>query len=205
MRAHGANWSCLSAATIDRLLAPCRVSLWKQNRFGARPGTLLGKEMPERTEHWGVHGPEWVDADAVAHCGESVDGDFCWSLTAMNVDTQWTETRAVWNRSQHNVRQRIVEIEKALAFSILGFDLRESGEFLDWHLADYFLKRSESVVFTRSRPHHKNGNARVGQKNWTQVRQLVDYGRLGDSAQARLLTHSMRRSGVSSGTFSARQ
>jgi hypothetical protein len=34
------------------------------------------------------------------------------------------------------------------------------------------------VRFTRSRAYRKNDNARVEQKNWTHVRQLVGYGRL---------------------------
>jgi hypothetical protein len=43
------------------------------------------------------------------------------------------------------------------------------------------------VAFTRSRAYRKNDNARVEQKNWTHVRQLVGYGRLADPAQAEWL------------------
>ncbi len=50
-----------------------------------------------RSEHWDVLGPGWVEADTVAHCGESMEGDFCWRLTVTDVHTQWTETRVVWN------------------------------------------------------------------------------------------------------------
>jgi hypothetical protein len=177
----------LSAATIDRLLAPCRVALGSRGRCGTRPGTLLRKQIPVRTEHWDVAGPGWVEADTVAHCGESMEGDFCWSLTVTDVHTQWTETRAIWNKGQHAVRQRVAEVEATLPFPILGFDSDNGGEFLNWHLADYFLKRPEPVAFTRSRPYRKNDNARVEQKNWTHVRQLVGYGRLADPAQAELL------------------
>ena len=104
----------ISAATLDRLLAPCRASLGSRGRCGTRPGTLLRKQIPVRTEHWDVDGPGWIEADTVAHCGESMSGDFCWSLTMTDVHTQWTETRAVWNKGQHGVRERIVEVEKAL-------------------------------------------------------------------------------------------
>jgi hypothetical protein len=85
------------------------------------------------------------------------------------------------------VRERIAEVEASLAFPILGFDSDNGGEFLNWHLAHYFLKRAEPVAFTRSRPYRKNDNARVEQKNWTHVRQLVGYGRLDNPAQAELL------------------
>lgn len=176
-----------SAATLDRLLSPCRVALGSRGRCGTRPGTLLRKQIPVRTENWDVAGPGWIEADTVAHCGESMSGDFCWSLTMTDVHTQWTETRAVWNKGQHGVRERIVEVEKALPFAILGFDSDNGGEFLNWHLADYFLGRNAPVAFTRSRPYRKNDNARVEQKNWTHVRQLVGYQRLDDPAQAERL------------------
>jgi hypothetical protein len=177
----------ISAATIDRLLAPCRASLGCRGRCGTRPGTLLRRQIPVRTEHWDVERAGYLEADTVAHCGASLAGDFCWSITLTDVHTQWTETRAVWNRGQYAVCERIGEVEKALPFVILGFDCDNGGEFLNWHLADYFLKRPVPVGFTRSRPYRKNDNARVEQKNWTHVRQLVGYGRLGEAAQAELL------------------
>ena len=68
------------------------------------------------------------------------------------------------------MRERVADVEAKLPFSILGFDTDNGGEFLNWHLRDYFLKRPEPVFFTRSRPYHKNDNARVEQKNWTHVR-----------------------------------
>lgn len=174
----------MSAATMDRLLAPCRVSMGSRGRCGTRPGTLLRKEIPIRTEHWDVEGPGWLEADTVAHCGESMAGDFCWSVTLTDVHTQWTEVRAIWNKGQYAVCQRIAEVERALPFAIKGFDTDNGGEFLNWHLADYFRLRKSVVPFTRSRPYHKNDNAHVEQKNWTHVRQLVGYGRLGEPAQA---------------------
>jgi hypothetical protein len=145
------------------------------------------KQIPVRTEHWDVSMPGFIEADTVAHCGESMAGEFCWSLTATDVHTQWTETRAVFNRGQHAVAKRIAEIEAALPFAILGFDTDNGGEFLNWHLLNYFARRRHPVGFTRSRAHRKNDNARVEQKNWTHVRQLVGYGRLENPQAAELL------------------
>ena len=177
----------MSAATMDRLLAPCRVSQGSRGRCGTRPGTLLRQQIPIRTEHWDVSGPGWLEADTVAHCGESMAGNFCWTVTLTDVHTQWTETRAVWNKGQHGVQKRIEEVEKALPFAILGFDSDNGGEFINWHLADYFAVRTKAVAFTRSRAYRKNDNARVEQKNWTHVRQLIGYGRLGKPEQAEQL------------------
>jgi len=109
--------------------------------FGTRPGTLLRSQIPVRTEHWDVSVPGYMEADTVAHCGESMAGEFCWSVTLTDIHTQWTESRAVCNRSQYAVQQRIAQIEAALPFAILGFDSDNGGEFLNWHLFDYFDKR----------------------------------------------------------------
>jgi hypothetical protein len=182
-----------SAATLDRLLTPCRVALGSRGRCGTRPGTLLRSQVPIRTEHWEVSGPGFIEADTVAHCGESMAGEFCWSITATDVHTQWTETRAVPNRGQAAVSERIAQIEASLAFPILGFDTDNGGEFLNWHLVDYFGKRPRPVGFTRSRAYRKNDNARVEQKNWTHVRQLVGYGRLEGAHVAELLDDLYRQ------------
>jgi len=151
----------MSAATMDRLLAPVKVSLGSRGRCGTRPGTLLRHQIPIRTEHWDVSGPGWLEADTVAHGGESMAGDFCWTVTLTDVHTQWTETRAVWNKGQYAVQERIAEVEAALPFAILGFDSDNGGEFINWHLADYFRLRKTAVAFTRSRAYRKNDNARV--------------------------------------------
>lgn len=177
----------ISAATIDRLLKPCRIALGSRGRCGTRPGTLLRSQIPIRTEHWDVSGPGFVEADTVAHCGESMAGEFCWSITFTDIHTQWTETRAVPNRSQSAVVGRIAHIETKLPFPILGFDSDNGGEFLNWHLFDYFKKRNRPVAFTRSRAYRKNDNAHVEQKNWTHVRQLVGYSRLEGEKVAELL------------------
>ncbi len=169
------------------------MALGSRGRCGTRPGTLLRRQIPIRTDHWEVQGPGFIEADTVVHCGMSMAGEFCWSITATDVHTQWTETRAVPNRGQAAVAERIAQIEAALPFPILGFDTDNGGEFLNWHLVDYFGKRPRPVRFTRSRAYRKNDNARVEQKNWTHVRQLVGYGRLEGSEVATLLDALLSR------------
>jgi hypothetical protein len=176
----------ISSSSVDRLLAPCRASQGARARCGTHPGTLLRKQIPVRTEHWDVSTPGFIEADTVAHCGESMAGEFCWSLTATDVHTQWTETRAVFNRGQYQVAKRIAEIDAALPFAILGLILI-TGRVSQLHLVNYFAPRRHPVGFTRSRAYRKNDNARVEQKNWTHVRQLVGYGRLEDPRAAELL------------------
>ena len=183
----------ITCSSIDRLLAPCRTSLGARARCGTRPGSLLRKQIPVRTEHWDVSMPGFIEADTVAHCGESMAGEFCWSLTATDVHTQWTETRAVFNRGQHAVAKRIAEIEAVLPFAILGFDTDNGGEFLNWHLLNYFTRRRRPVAFTRSRAYRKNDNARVEQKNWTRRASVGWLWTAGGSASCRVPQRALRQ------------
>jgi hypothetical protein len=48
------------------------------------------------------------------------------------------------------------------------------------------------VAFTRSRPYHKNDNAHVEQKNWTQVRQRLGWERLEDPQLVALINDLYR-------------
>lgn len=167
-----------SAATLDRLLKPLRVKHPHRGMCGTRPGTLLRSQIPIRTGNWDIERPGYIEADTVAHCGGSLAGNFIWSVTCTDIYSGWTATRAVWNRGQKDVLEQTREVERSLPFAILGFDSDNGGEFLNWHLADYFLKRDKPVAFTRSRPYHKDDNGHVEQKNWTRVRQLLGYDRL---------------------------
>ena len=64
-------------------------------------------------------------------------------------------------KSDKKSAKRMAEIEAALPFAILGFDTDNGGEFLNWHLLNYFTRRRHPVGFTRSRAYRKNDNARV--------------------------------------------
>ncbi len=178
----------ISPATIDRLLRPYRAKA-RRGIGGTRPGTLLKQQIPVRTTHWDVSGPGFLEADTVAHCGDSMTGDFAWSLNLTDIASGWIETRAVWGKGARGVLKEIKDIEQHLPFPILGFDSDNGTEFLNYHLLRYFTKRQKGkgVEFTRSRPYHKNDNAHVEQKNWTHVRQLVGYDRLDDSRFVALL------------------
>ena len=176
-----------SPATIDRLLKPYR-ALHKKGRCTTRPGTLLKNQIPIKTDHWDVSQPGFFEADTVAHCGNSMAGDFVYSLTFTDILSGWTENRAVWGRGSQGVLKKIEDIEEGLVFPILGFDCDNGAEFLNHHLVRYFTDRPKKpVTFSRSRPYRKNDNAFVEQKNWTHVRQLLGYERFEKPEQVGLI------------------
>lgn len=176
----------MSERTIDRLLKPVR-SKYPRRIGGTKPGSLLRKQIPIKTDQWTEDRPGFVEADTVAHCGTSLMGNFIWSLTLTDIYSGWTENAAVWNKGAAGVLAQIGQIEINLPFKILGFDSDNGGEFLNHHLMKYLQERGEPIQFTRSRPYHKGDNAHVEQKNWTHVRQLFGYYRLENAGLVELM------------------
>jgi hypothetical protein len=170
----------ISPASIDRIMQPVRRKHGSHGLGATRPNLALNFQIPIRTHHGEVDRPGYLQADTVAHGGNSVEGDFVWTLTMTDVETQWTENRAVWNKGYHGVAAAIKWIEDDLPFPILGFHSDNGGEFLNHHLWRYFRHRDEPVDFTRTRPDHKDDNAYAEQRNWTHVRQLLGYQRIED-------------------------
>ena len=168
----------MSAASIDRLLKKERARYRGKGLCGTRPGGLLKHQIPIRTDNDDVDRPGFLEADTVAHCGNSLTGDFIWSITFTDIFCQWTENRATWNKGAQGVLEQVKDVEVHLPFELLGFDVDNGSEFLCFHLWRYLLDRPRPVPLTRSRPYRKNDQAHVEQKNWTHVRQLLGYQRL---------------------------
>jgi len=169
----------ISARTLDRLLHELRVK-YKKKYCGTKPGSLLKKHIPIKTNQWNESKPGFVETDTVAHCGTTLLGNFVWSITLTDIYSGWTENAAVWNKGAYGVLKQLEIIEKRLPFSLLGFDCDNGNEFMNHHLLRYLQDRNAPIQFTRSRPYHKGDNAHVEQKNWTHVRQVFGYYRFED-------------------------
>lgn len=165
----------MSASTIDRRLAPFR----QQRGRGlstTKPGTLLKEAIAVRTfADWDEAQPGFVEMDLVAHCGDSVAGQYLQTLTATDVSTGWTECLALPQRSQKAVSAAIVALQDHLPFPLLGVDSDNDGAFINDTLQRFCEK--EHITFTRSRPYKKNDQCFVEQKNWSVVRKTIGYRR----------------------------
>ena len=168
----------ISPPTIDRILKPIRIHYTKRGRSTTKPGTLLRKQIPIKTNQWDESRPGFLEADTVAHCGDSMAGMYVNTIDFVDIATGWTEQRAVWGKGETGVLEQIQHVEKTLPFPILGFDCDNGGEFLNYHLQRHFAERKQPVQFTRSRAYHKDDNAHIEQKNWTHIRQWLGYDRL---------------------------
>ena len=172
----------MSAATIDRRLAPDRQRLRIKGRTGTKPGTLLKGQIAIRTfADWDHTRPGFTQADLVGHDGGNGAGEYAQTLTLTDVATGWTEPRALKNKAQRWVVEAIDDIRTTLPFPLFGLDSDNGSEFINRFLFDYCA--SHEITFTRGRPYRKNDSCHVEQKNWAVVRQAVGYARYDTDAE----------------------
>lgn len=169
----------ISPAQIDRILRPVRLCLPKRGLCATKPGTLLRHQVPTRDGPPDTSRPGQVEVDTVAHCADTVSGDYVNSLTFTELFSGWTENRAVWNKASHAILAQLKELETEVPFRMCGFHSDNGSEFLNWPLYEYLAGRPLKVPWTRSRAYRKNDNAHCEQKNWTHARQLLGYERFG--------------------------
>jgi hypothetical protein len=176
----------ISAATIDRVLAPERRKFALRGRCGTKPGTLLKQQIPIRTfAEWNDTRPGFVEIDLVGHEGGDACGDFCQTLDVTDVASEWTETEAVINKAQVWVFEALKAIRARLPFPLLGIDSDNGSEFINNHLLRYC--QQEKITFTRGRAWKKNDGCFVEQKNYSVVRRAVGYARYDSPRQLQLL------------------
>ncbi|GAB3248377.1 integrase catalytic domain-containing protein [Arthrobacter pigmenti] len=180
--AQAALLMAMSAATIDRKLAPERAKLIPRGRSHTKPGTLLKDQIAIRTwAEWDDAVPGFVEIDLVGHDGGNTFGEFCFTLTVTDISTGWTVNRAVRNKAAKWVFKALEHVTAAFPFPIIGIDSDNGSEFINEHLLAYCIEHE--VTFTRSRPGNKNDGAHVEQKNWSRVRELVGYMRFDTPAE----------------------
>jgi hypothetical protein len=167
----------ISPAQIDRLLKSSRVQHPKKGLATTRPGTILRHAVPTHGGPPDTSKPGSVEADTVAPCDDSTEGDYVNTLTFTELYSGWTENRAVWNKSAAAVLVQLKALETTVPYEMKDFHTDNGGEFLNWALHKHLTGRAAKMPWTRSRAYRKNDNAHCEQKNWTHVRQLFGHDR----------------------------
>ena len=174
----------MSASTLDRLLSKHRKAYWKKLRSGTRRKLGRGhirffkERVPIRRFDQSIEKPGFLEADTVAHCGESMSGQFIWTLNMTDHLTGWCEQRAVWHKDPSFGLQAVCNIQSVLPFKMWGLHSDNGMEFLNSIFVDHFAHPDSDVIYTRGRPYFKQDQARVEQKNFTHVRKILGYERL---------------------------
>jgi hypothetical protein len=132
--------------------------------------------IPVRSGDWDTAPTGTLQIDTVAHCGNTVAGEFIYTVNSTDVPTLWGSRRAQWNKGQEVTVASMDYMEKDIPFSVGEWHPDSGSEFINWHCYDWCKNRD--VRLTRSRPNHKNDNCFVEERNGHVVRRWVGYARL---------------------------
>lgn len=155
----------MSSATMDRYLEKTRDAARPRGTVPTRPaGELLRNSIAIRKAGDELDGlPGNVEADTVAHCGPSARGEFCRTLTVVDIATGWTENASCRNNAFVNFSKAEKTIEGRMPFRIRPYDTDNGSEFINRDLIAWLQERD--IEQTRSRPYRKNDQATVESRN----------------------------------------
>ena len=121
----------VSASTIDRLLRRYKDSGLRRPFSTTKPGSLLKSSIPIRTfAEWEESSPGFIEMDLVAHCGDTTEGFYLNTLSAVDIATGWVECQVVWEKGQERVGGAGHKMSRSLPFRLLGLDSDNGSEFI---------------------------------------------------------------------------
>ena len=171
----------VSPATVDRLLRPWRTHRRRQPLRASAASPSLKSRVPIRTwSQWQGVRPGSLQADLVLHCGESTDGFYLTTLTAVDVATGWVELQAVWGMGKERVGGALQHVRGRLPFALKELHTDNGSEFINHVLVPWCLR--QKISLTRGRSYRKNDQAYVEQRNWLAVRRHVGHDRYNSKA-----------------------
>lgn len=164
----------MSISTVKRRIEKMEKEGGRKGRSMTKP-SILKEVIPIRRGPWENPEPGKGEVDTVAHCGHTLWGDFAYTVQYTDVATIWTCLSGQWNKSEQATQAGIERIRQRLPFELLAIDPDSGSEFINWLLKGWCDERK--IEMTRTRPYMKNDHARIEQKNYTNIRGFVGYGR----------------------------
>jgi hypothetical protein len=181
----------ISAATIDRILAPVRQEPGGRGRRRRSPLSEIRRAVPIRTyADWNDPPPGFFEADLVSHSGPLTSGSFAQTLVLTDIASGWTECAPLLFREQQLLVEVLTVLRGVMPLPILGFDTDNDTVFINETLKTWC--EAAGVAFTRSRPYRKNDQAHIEQKNGAVVRRMVGYRRFEGLAATEALANLYR-------------
>lgn len=139
-----------------------------------RSGPLL-KSVPVFFGSWSNKGPGYGQIDTVVHSGPKLMGTMAYTVNYVDVATYWQEPVAQLDKTDQATLASIQAIAKRLPWPLKGLHPDSGSEFINQASVGWCKKRR--IELTRSRPHKKNDNCYIEQRNLVVVRKYVGYER----------------------------
>ncbi len=172
----------MSSSTCDRLLNKrhrAQSDLLPRHKEPA-PASLKSQVPVKTWSEWkDVHAGS-LQADLVLHNGESSEGFYLTTLTAIDVASGWLELQPIWGIGRTRVGTGMHLIRQRLPFPLVALHTDNGAEFINHILVPWCAR--EKIALSRGRPYKKNDQAWVEQRNWQSVRRHVGYERYSSQA-----------------------
>lgn len=136
----------------------------------------LKEVIPVRRGPWENPKPGRGEIDTVAHCGNTLEGHFAYTLQYTDVSLLWCFLEAQESKEKIPTVQSMERILKRTPFVLDWIDPDSGSEFINWSLYDWCQKNK--IIMTRIRPGEKNDHGRIEQKNDKNVRKWAGYIRI---------------------------
>jgi hypothetical protein len=176
----------ISAATIDRLLKPERAKRRLKGIAHTKPSSLLKSSIPiVISSELPVGEPGYYQLDLVGHDGGNPNGQFAFTLNAVELFSGWVEPRILLNKAQRWSKEALKSIQIASPLPLKGLHSDNDSAFLNEPLQRWCA--TQSIPYTRARPYHSNDTCYVEQKNYNIVRQAVGYARYETPEEVQLI------------------
>ena len=131
--------------------------------------------VPIRMDGWNEAETGVIQVDTVAHCGDTVAGDYAFTVNGTDVATLWGSHCAQWNKGQEATRRSLDDMRTTSPFPWTEAHPDSGSEFINRMIVEYAA--ATNLRMTRSRPYHKNDNCFVEERNGHVVRAYVGYDR----------------------------
>jgi hypothetical protein len=113
----------MSAATIDRYLAPAKARDPLRGKAATKPGSMLRNSITIRKASDEAEAePGFLELDTVAHCGPTLKGEFARTLNMTDIVTGWVFTICIRNNARVHMLAALDQAWKAIPFPIQGLD-----------------------------------------------------------------------------------
>lgn len=179
------DWSYSDNATNLLLRMPLGTMKYYLVRFAKDRGLMRGfsttrassllDAIPIFHGDWSNMPVGYGQLDTVVHSGPRLEGIMAYTVSFIEMQTYWQEFYAELGKTAEITRFSLSRIAQRLPMKLVGIHSDSGDEFVNKVVLAWC--RSHHIDFTRSRPHEKNDNANVEERNRHVVREYVGYER----------------------------
>lgn len=165
-----------SVATLKRRSKALRIKYGVNRGKSSTKPSDLKNIIPIFKGPWDTLLPGNGQLDTVAHCGDTLLGDFAYTVSFVDAPTYWGVRRAQWNKGQMATKNNLIVIKERLPFPWIMGHPDSGGEFINWVTKEWCSQNG--IQLTRSEPGKKNDNMYVEERNGHVVRKYLGWLRL---------------------------